>query len=91
MWNCNWGFPFAQGGWFMGHGPFGMLTSIFIIAFVFYLAVLLTRWTVTRYRKMNNDTNDSIEIIKNKYARGEITEEEFLRMKEILTGLKGSP
>lgn len=83
MWNCNWGQPFTHGGWFMGHGPFGPLLGILLVALFVYLVVLAIR-AVTTGKKTNRDAGDSLEIIKTKYASGEITEEEYRRMKEVL-------
>jgi putative membrane protein len=34
----------------------------------------------------NKDTKDSLEILAKKFARGEITEEEYRRIRDILTG-----
>ena len=84
MWNCNFGYPFAHGGWFMGPGPFGPLMGILFLVFIVYLGVLIFR-NVTKGKNANRDASDSLEIVKTKFARGEISEEEFRRMKEILT------
>lgn len=78
MWNCNWG-PFSQ------YGIIGMLINIMMMVTIIYIVILTVRSFLSR-GKPNGDTNDSIEIIKHKFVRGEITEEEFQRMKEILTG-----
>lgn len=84
MWNCNWGYPsFMHGSGFMGHGPIGLLAIIVILAVVVSLVVFLIKSFGNRC-KTSKDTVDSLEIIKTKFARGEITEEEYLRMKDIL-------
>lgn len=85
MWGCNWGFPFMQGGWYMGHGPFGLLAGVLILGVVVYLIVFAVRTAGVRGR-CSRDAGDSLEIIKTKFARGEITEEEYRRMKDILNG-----
>lgn len=86
MWSCNWGFPSAHGGWFMGHGLFGLFVGIVLIAMVVYLLVSVVKTVLTAGRKTNSDAGDSLEIVKRKFARGEISEEEYRRMKDILTG-----
>ena len=78
MWNCNFGSPFQ-------YGMVGMLVNIVMLVTIIYIIVLIVRSLLAK-AKPNKDTSDSIEIIKHKFARGEISEEEFQRMKEILAG-----
>jgi len=81
MFNCNWGFMggFGPG---LGMGGFGFLFNILIVGFLGYLAYrLIQRFTRPDGRQ---DRMDSLEILKRKYANGDITAEEFRRMREIL-------
>lgn len=76
MWSCNWGFPYH-------YGFVGTLFSILLVVAIVYMIVLIVRPLFARSIS-NRDANDSLMIIKRKYARGEITEEEYQRMKEVL-------
>ncbi|BCS87488.1 SHOCT domain-containing protein [Pseudodesulfovibrio sediminis] len=81
MFNCNWGFMtgFGPGG---GMGGFGFLFNLFIFGLLIFLAYKL----IQRLSRPDGtrDREDSLEILKRKYANGEITTEEFSRMREIL-------
>lgn len=68
----------------MGHGIFGMLFSVLLMIAVIYLIVTVVRLFVVK-DKAHKDRSDSIEILKVKYAGGEISEEEYIRMRDILT------
>ena len=76
MWSCNWGAPFP-------YSLIGILVNILMVVTIAYIVVLTIRSLMSK-GKENRDAVDSLEIVKQKYARGEISEEEFLRMKEIL-------
>ncbi len=74
-----------------GYGGYGMgwFGGLFMI--VFWVAViagiyLLVRWVVTTSRKGDRANGDDspLEILKRRYARGEINKEEFERMKKEL-------
>lgn len=78
MWGCNWGGPFQY--------PFvGIFINILMLVTIVYIVVLTVRSFLSK-DKNNMDAVDSLEIIKKKFVRGEISEEEYQRMKEILTG-----
>lgn len=76
MWGCNWSAPFP-------YSLIGILVNILMVVTIAYIVVLTVRSLMFK-GKENRDTVDSLEIVKQKYARGDITEEEFLRVKEIL-------
>ena len=83
MWNCNWGYPYGHGGGFFGHGIIGILISVLLVMVMFYLFFVLMRTFDTR-DKGRKDRTDSLEILKTKFAKGEISEEEYRRMRAIL-------
>ncbi|MBT1280371.1 SHOCT domain-containing protein [Thermoanaerobacter sp. CM-CNRG TB177] len=73
-------------GWGWGYGIGGFIWSIVwmaieigLIVAAIYLIVLLFRGTKNR-----NKEKDAIEILKERYARGEISEEEYLERKKRL-------
>lgn len=81
MFNCNWGFMSGFGHGF-GMGGFGFLFNILIIGLIGYLVFKI----IQRLGRPDGkrDRSDSLEILKRKYANGDITTEEFRRMREIL-------
>lgn len=79
MWHCNWGYPFFQ------HPLFGILINILVMALLAAAVVFIVRSFLPK-SSSSRDAADSLEILKRKYALGEISEEEYARMKEILTG-----
>ena len=83
MWNCNWGFP-MHGGWFLGHGPLGLLLLVLLAIVAIFLLSRLGRIIFVRDGTPNKDSRDSLEILRARFARGEISAEEYQRMREIL-------
>ncbi len=76
------------GGWgmgpgMMGWGNMGWFGPIFMIIFwvlLIVLIVLLIRWLLSSGRGSNQDhgrEESALEILKKRYARGEIEKEEF--------------
>lgn len=77
MWGCNWEAPFQ-------YSFIGILVNIMMLVTIIYIVVLIVRSFLSKDRP-SRDAVDSLEIIKLKFASGEISEEEYLRMKDILT------
>lgn len=69
-------------GYGMGYGGifFGILFWILIIV----LAYLLIRWFVEQNKTREGEEKSVLDIAKERYAKGEITEEEFEEMKKRL-------
>jgi putative membrane protein len=81
----------GPGGGMMGPGMmgwgYGMGWFWPILMLVFWIAVIvgivfLIRWVSTRTREHGGFGESAIEILKKRYARGEITKEEFEKMKK---------
>jgi putative membrane protein len=69
----------------MGFGPFGgLLGLVFFILIIYMIAKLV----ISLFSKptANTDRQDSLTILKNRFAKGEINQEEYDRMREILIG-----
>jgi len=66
----------------MGYGGifFGLLFWILLIV----LAYLLIRWFVEQNKTRRGEEKSALDIAKERYAKGEITEEEFEEMKKRL-------
>jgi len=78
-------FPhFSWMGSFSPGGIVSMLIWVLIILALVYLAIKLFRALTSEEIKQNRDKSDSIDILKVRYARGEISQEEYFRMREIL-------
>lgn len=86
MWDCNY-MPLS-GGWWGGFFPHSPL-SLLLWALIFFLLVCLT---VRKLRPQGNgaqgstkDRLDSQAILKARFARGEISRDDFVKMREILS------
>jgi len=72
-----------MGGFFPG-GIVSMLIWVLIFLVLVYLGIKLFRALTSEQTKQNRDNFDSFEILKMRYARGEISHEDYLTMKETL-------
>ncbi len=79
-------FPFfsGMGGGFFPGGILSILIWGMVIAGLVYLGVRLFRFSGPEKESSFKDTRDSLEIVKTRYARGEISEEEYNRMRDVL-------
>nr|WP_287410230.1 SHOCT domain-containing protein [Pseudodesulfovibrio sp.] len=85
MWSCNFGILNGGGpGWFMGGGMFGFIWMILFALIAVYLISKLFQAFTSR-QGGRPDRDDSLNIIKEKFAKGELTADEYQRMKEVLT------
>lgn len=70
-----------------GFGPAGLLWSLFSVFVVVGLVVLII-WAVSQSTRSGSssgpDRTDALEILRQRYARGEITEAEFVQAKKVL-------
>lgn len=76
VWGWNQMMNFGNGGMFM------MFMFAIVIGLIIYF--IITNTKPNRYTGEFNKT--SLDIIKERYAKGEITEEEFEKMKKSLKG-----
>ena len=86
----------GYGGWGMHHGPggwgFGMPWFGMIFMMLFWIAVIigiifLIRWLILSTRSKTpgaGEGNTALEILKTRYAKGEINKEEFEEKKRDL-------
>ena len=82
----NWGNGGMMGG--PGFGAFGMLFG-FIFMFLFIAGfVLLVVWIVRQFApggtSSTTSSSNALEILKERFAKGEISKEEFVEMKKEL-------
>ncbi|VFQ43486.1 SHOCT domain-containing protein [Desulfoluna butyratoxydans] len=83
MWGCTYNGA-GLGHWLFGGGIFGFgLTALIVII----IAALVLKIAKAPHHKKNEnlDTLDSLMILKNRFAKGEITEQEYQKMKQTLS------
>ncbi len=70
-------------GWNMGWGMgVGWIIMISFWGLVIFGIVALVKWASGQGQPGNRPMESSVEILRKRYARGEINEEDFRRMKE---------
>ncbi len=82
MWNsdCSW---WWGPGYFFG-GPFGMMLGFIFWALVIYAIFRLIPNLTNRSLGVSRKEETALEILKRRYAKGEIDAEEFSRRKKDL-------
>jgi len=75
-----WGWPM------MGFGGFGMIFSFIFFVLIIVGVILMVVWIVKRagYSSTDKISNKSLEILKERYAKGEINKEQYENMKKEL-------
>ncbi len=79
MGNWNWG---------SGGNPLGGLLTLVFWALLIGGVLVVVLWALGQVRPTNNDAGnqqDALEILKQRYARGEINKEQFEQIKRDLT------
>lgn len=87
MWGCEYQ-PFASGGWWGTIFPGGLiflLILILIIAVLIYVAIRIFSSRSRNSVTPSQDRIDSLQILKVRFAKGEISQEEFTKMKQIIS------
>jgi len=84
MWNSSWSFWSGYGpGWHMGGGLFGMLFNVIIIIGLIYLVSKIFQ-RIGGNPRGNRPINAPLEILKRRYASGEIDDSTFKRLRNDL-------
>jgi len=82
-WNMG---PGMMGGW--GMGWFGGIFMIIFWVLVLVGLIFLIKWLIQSTNRVKSDAghgNSALEILKERYARGEIDTAEFEEKKKVLT------
>ncbi len=78
MWGPGW--------WQSGYGLFGMLYMLLFWILIIAGAVLLIRWLMDQTRSTGSGCHEAaLDILKKRYAKGEIAKEQFEAIKWDLT------
>ena len=81
MWGCNYSGT-GFGHWFFGGGILGFGFTVLIIIIIAALVLKLIR-APQRRKSETSDTLDSLMILKSRFAKGEVTEQEYKKMKAL--------
>lgn len=75
--------PFWGSRW-DGFGPFMMLPMIFIWLLIIVIGILLVRklWRENHDKQVPTESKTATDILKERYAKGEISKEEFEQIKK---------
>lgn len=77
-----------SGSWWGGFFP-GSFLPLLVLGLVIFLIVCLSIWILkprpNGLRGASQDRIDSQAILKARFARGEISREDFIKMKEIIS------
>lgn len=87
MWGSNfneWAGGFCSSGPFFGHGPWfsGWIFPLLFWGFIAYVAFNIIKYLISEKRSDQTDT--ALNILRNRFASGEITEQEYNSTKSIL-------
>ena len=80
-----WGMMWSP-GWGPGYGLFGWLMMLLFWILIIVGAALIIRWLVTETGSRSAAAGDTtVDILKRRYAKGEITKDQFEAMKRDLS------
>ena len=86
--NLMWGFGWGFGGGFMFLGP---LFMILIVIAIYYVIVSSSRGSTHVHHRQHYPSQDhyfsqgrAIELLNERFAKGEITREQFLQMRQTM-------
>jgi len=86
MWSCDYGL--MSGGWWGGFFPGGLLSLLIwglIVLLIVCLAIRIFKSQLHHRQGSSRDRSDSEAILKARFAKGEITRDEFVKMRQTLS------
>ena len=85
MWGCNYYSEIPWLRYFFSHGIFSLLIWGLLIFILVFLLTRIFKSNGNTPEKTFRDRDDSLEILKIRYAKGEIAQDDFNKMKQILS------
>lgn len=86
MWNG----PFGMGGWggWGWLGPFHFIVPILFWGLIITVVVLLIRYAIGSGRQASRSerTSPGLDVLEERYARGEVKRDEYLEKKRDISG-----
>ncbi|MCS7051176.1 MAG: SHOCT domain-containing protein [Thermomicrobium sp.] len=88
---CPWCGPWGGMSWGWGNWWWGLFTMLFwlLVLFGFLLLVFWTVRQILREGRSGGGSTRAIEIVQERYARGEITREQYEQMRRDILGGSG--
>jgi putative membrane protein len=80
----NWQEGYGHMMWGGGFGIFGGLMMIVFWGIIIALIVIAVKWLTDNQRSSNPGKRDAMEILRERFASGEIDEDEFDRRRKVL-------
>jgi len=80
-----WGGGMYDGGWGMGWGMMGMLHGLLWLVLIVMGIFVLARWLRSDSASSGGGSESALDILKKRYARGEIGKEEYEEKKRDLS------
>lgn len=88
-WAHNWGGDWHNGwGWGWGHMVFGSIMMLVVWGGLILLIVLAVRWVGSGTIRRSDDEaprNRALDVLEERFARGEIDKDEFEERRRLLT------
>lgn len=82
MGNFGYGYD-SMMGW--GGFGFGWLSMLFWWVFIILAIVAIVKWLSNNQNSTKREGDNALDILKERYAKGEVTKEQFEQMKKDLT------
>lgn len=71
-------------GYGYGMSWFGMIIPLLLIGLIIYVVMKLTQSSSINNNTKNIKLNDAIDILNQRFASGEISEEEYMKKKKMI-------
>lgn len=81
----DWGRGYAHMGWGVGHGLLGGFMMLVFWGVIIALIVMAVRW-LSGNGQGGGKSSEAMDILKSRFAKGEIDEDEFRKRKVALEG-----
>lgn len=84
MWGCNFYSEIPFIGSLLPHGIISLIFWGILLFLILFFIIRVVKGDNGQNRSIANDRHDSLDILKIRYAKGEINSEEFKKIKQAL-------